>query len=206
MCIENHIKHYFGRHFINSNTVGSRAGRSYRAQTLIHWRESAKIKLHVCFPRCKMNSTQGKAMLSLCSVVSCCLLPLPSNRWILNRHSPLQRSFGGKSFRVRISSNLLAHSSTLINFGGARSKGFATLRNLSNLTFFDKIGLAKSVGFRFYSAIWRGESRISSRYLEITSISVIYSLTFSRKKELLIWLSCGFEPTHLCDPSHQRRL
>ena len=114
MCIENHIKHYFGRHFINSNTVGSRAGRSYRAQTLIHWRESAKIKLHVCFPRCKMNSSQGKAMLSLCSVVSCCLLPLPSYRWILNRHSPLQRSFGGKSFRVRISSNLLAHSSTLI--------------------------------------------------------------------------------------------
>ena len=28
MYIENHIKHYFGRHFINSNTVGSRVGRS----------------------------------------------------------------------------------------------------------------------------------------------------------------------------------
>ena len=38
-------------------------------------------------------------------------------------------------------------------FGGARSKGFATLRNVSKLTFFDKIGLVKSVGFRFYSAI-----------------------------------------------------
>ena len=38
-------------------------------------------------------------------------------------------------------------------FGGARSKGFATLRNVSKLTFFDKIGHAKSVGFRFYSAI-----------------------------------------------------
>ena len=38
-------------------------------------------------------------------------------------------------------------------FGGARSKGFATLRNVSKLTFFDKIGQAKSVGFRFYSAI-----------------------------------------------------
>ena len=38
-------------------------------------------------------------------------------------------------------------------FGGARSKGFATLRNVSKLTFFDKIGQAKSVVIRFYSAI-----------------------------------------------------
>ena len=38
-------------------------------------------------------------------------------------------------------------------FGGARSKGFATLRNESKLQFFDKFGQAKSVGFRFYSAI-----------------------------------------------------
>ena len=72
-------------------------------------------------------------------------------------------------------------------FGGARSKGFATLK----LQFFDKIGHAKSVGFRFYSAIWRSENRINSRYLEITSISLIYSLTFSRKKELLFWLPRG---------------
>ena len=57
--------------------------------------------------------------------------------------------------------------------------------------FWDKIGHSKSVGFRFYSAIWRSESRISSRYLEITSISLIYSLTYSRKKELLFWLSRG---------------
>ena len=42
-------------------------------------------------------------------------------------------------------------------FGGARSKGFATLRNVSKLPFFDKIGHAKSVGFRLYSAIWRSE-------------------------------------------------
>ena len=32
-------------------------------------------------------------------------------------------------------------------FGGVRSKGFATLRNVSKLPFFDKIGHAKSVGF-----------------------------------------------------------
>ena len=38
-------------------------------------------------------------------------------------------------------------------FGGVRSKGFATLRNVSKLPFFDKIRHAKSVGFRFYSAI-----------------------------------------------------
>ena len=37
-------------------------------------------------------------------------------------------------------------------FGGARSKGFATLRNVSKLQFFDKIGHVKSVGFRFYSS------------------------------------------------------
>ena len=38
-------------------------------------------------------------------------------------------------------------------FGGARSKGFATLRNESKLPFFDEIGHLKSVGFRFYSAL-----------------------------------------------------
>lgn len=35
----------------------------------------------------------------------------------------------------------------------ARSKGFATLRNVSKLTVFDMIGHAKSVDFRFYSGI-----------------------------------------------------
>ena len=74
-------------------------------------------------------------------------------------------------------------------FGGARIKGFATLRNVPKLLFFwEKIGHAKSVGFWFYSAIWRSESRISSR-LQVTSISLIYSLTYSA--------SPGFEPTHL---------
>ena len=38
-------------------------------------------------------------------------------------------------------------------FGGARSKGFATLRKVSKLQFFAKIGHAKSVGFRIYSVI-----------------------------------------------------
>ena len=44
-------------------------------------------------------------------------------------------------------------SNILYYFGGARSKGLATLRNVSKLQFFDKIGQAKSVGFRLYSAI-----------------------------------------------------
>ena len=74
--------------------------------------------------------------------------------------------------------------------GGARSKGFATLRNVSKLTFLARLGTQSLQVFGF---IWvfESESRISSRYLEITSISLIYSLTFSRKKELLFWLSRG---------------
>ena len=50
-------------------------------------------------------------------------------------------------------SDYLNFSKPSYYFGGARSKGFATLRNVSKLPFFDKIGHAKSVGFRFYSAI-----------------------------------------------------
>ena len=69
--------------------------------------------------------------------------------------------------------------------------------------FWYRIGHAESVGFRFYSAIWRSESRISWRYLEITSISLIYSLTFSRKKELLFWLSRGLN--RLTCVTHQIR-
>ena len=53
-------------------------------------------------------------------------------------------------------------------FGGAWSKGLA----MQSWHFWDKIGHAKSVGFRFYSAIWRSESRISSRYFKIASISL----------------------------------
>ena len=64
-------------------------------------------------------------------------------------------------------------------------------RKSQSCFFGDKIGHAKSVGFRSYSAIWRSESRIDSRYLEITSISLILSLTYSRKKELLFWLFRG---------------
>ena len=75
-------------------------------------------------------------------------------------------------------------------FGGARSKGFATLRNVSKLPFFDKIGHAKSAGFRFYSAI-RDHFDFFNSFEE---------------ERIIILASPGFEPTHLCDPSDQRRL
>ena len=42
------------------------------------------------------------------------------------------------------------------HFGGAQSKGLATRRNVSKLTFLNKIGHAQSVGFRFYLASLRG--------------------------------------------------
>ena len=77
--------------------------------------------------------------------------------------------------------------------GGARSKAVATLRNVAKLLFLDEIGHAKFVGIRFYSAILQNERRISSRYLEISSLLL--------KEERIIVLACpGFEPTHLCDP------
>ena len=59
-------------------------------------------------------------------------------------------------FFVEVSFVIMTPTSSLyvhFYFGGARSKGFATLRNASKLQFFDKIGQAKSVGFRLYSAI-----------------------------------------------------
>ena len=59
-------------------------------------------------------------------------------------------------------------------FGGARSKGLATLRNVPKLLFGNKIGHAKSVGFRLYSGIRRSESRFSLRCREINSISLLF--------------------------------
>ena len=100
-------------------------------------------------------------------------------RWLHHHNS--------RGFHVRLCKVKQSSTATTYYFE-AWSKGFATLRNVSKLPFFDKVGHARSVGFLFYWAIWRNESRISSRYLEITS-------TFT-----------GFEPTHLWDPSDQRRL
>ena len=71
--------------------------------------------------------------------------------------------------------------------GGARSKGFATLRNVSKLTFLARLGMQS---LQVFGIIWVFDE-VKAEYLEITSISLIYSLTYSRKKELLFWLSRG---------------
>ena len=55
--------------------------------------------------------------------------------------------------RTNFETHLIITVKSYYYFGEARSKGFATLRNVSKLQFFDKIGQAKSVGFRLYSAI-----------------------------------------------------
>ena len=46
-----------------------------------------------------------------------------------------------------------SHVPSRASYRGARSKGFATLRNVLKLQIFAKIGHAKSVGFRIYSLI-----------------------------------------------------
>ena len=62
-------------------------------------------------------------------------------------------------------------------FGGARSKGIATLRNVPK--FFFGTGLGKQ------------SLQILGLILEITSISLIYSLTYWKKKEILFGLFRG---------------
>ena len=116
-------------------------------------------------------------LLSYSVLLNCCIGKLNTSKLSISLHTEEKFSIVVAEFTFY--------------FGESRSKGFATLRNVSKLQCFAKIGHAKSVGFQIYSAIWRSESRISSRYLEITSISLIYSLTFSRKKELLFWLPRG---------------
>ena len=116
--------------------------------------------------------------------ISVLLINEPSGAWVGTSCTLLcMKIITSAEREVKDSRRSGMYQSCNFYFGGARSKGFATLRNVSKLQFFDKIGQTKSVGFRFYSAIRRTESRISSRYLEITSISLIYSVTFSRKKE-----------------------
>ena len=68
------------------------------------------------------------------------------------------------------------------HFDGAQSKGLATRRNVSKLTFLEQDWARAVCRFsvlfslpaweaRFYSAIWRSESRGSSRYLKVRDIS-----------------------------------
>ena len=58
------------------------------------------------------------------------------------------------------------HNIVPFYFGGARSKGFATLRNVSKLQFFGKIGHAKAVGFiRLFDEVRAELVRVISRSL-----------------------------------------
>ena len=92
-------------------------------------------------------------------------------------HDPLNDDF------VKVSDVKIDEDNVLFYYiGGARSKGFAMLRNVSKLTFLGQDWAGKVCRFSVFSAISRSESRISSRCLEITSISLIYSLTYSKKK------------------------
>ena len=77
-------------------------------------------------------------------------------------------------------------------FGGARSKGIATLRNVPELLFWDRIGRVKSADFGF-------NSRDHFDFLDL-----FFNLL--EKERNIIWALPGFEPTHLCDPSDQKRL
>ena len=90
-------------------------------------------------------------------------------------------------------------------FGGVRSKGFATLRNASKLPFFDKIRHAKSVGFGFIRLF----DEVRAELVRDTSRSLRFFylfFNFFEEERIIILASPGFEPTHLCDPSGQRRL
>ena len=87
-------------------------------------------------------------------------------------------------------------------FGGARSKVFATLRNVSKLQFFDKIGHAKSVGFRFIRLFDEVRAEISRDHFDFFDLF----FNFFEEERIIILAFPGFEPTHLCDPSDQRRL
>ena len=59
----------------------------------------------------------------------------------------------------------------------------------------------------FWDKIWRSESRISSRYLDWDHFD-FFDLFFNlfEEERIVILAFPGFEPTHLCDPSDQRRL
>ena len=80
--------------------------------------------------------------------------------------------------------NLLQHTianndTLFITWGEHKVKDSRLSEMSSKLLFWDKSS------FLFESAFWRSESGITSRYLEITSSSLNYSLTYSRKKKLL---------------------
>ena len=91
-----------------------------------------------------------------------------------------------------------------IYFGTARSKGFATLRNVSMLTFLGQDWARKVCRF---SVLFGYLTKRDPNLFEIDHFD-LYDLFFNLLKEerIIILAFPGFEPTHLCDPSDQRRL
>ena len=88
-----------------------------------------------------------------------------------------------------------------IYFGGARSKGFAMLRNVPKLLFWDKIGHAKSFrqnpwvfGLnRLFDEVRAELVRDISRSLRVLWFILVFFL-----EERIIILTCpGFEPAHV---------
>ena len=133
----------------------------------LHCSLFAKIfQVHLSLTKWANNGNQLSFMLELWFVTSACT-------WWKQ---------AGCAQTARAEKQPLIYSYLCFYFGAALGKGFATLRNLLKCPFWDKIGNAVFIGLQFYSVIV-SESPICSTYVEITSISLI----FSGKKDLLFW-------------------
>ena len=75
-----------------------------------------------------------------------------------------------------------------------------TLRNVSKLTFFDKTGHAN---FVFFIGLF-DEVRAELVRDHFDFFDLFFN--FFEEERIIILVFPGFEPTHLCDPSDQRRL
>ena len=58
----------------------------------------------------------------------------------------------------------------------------------------------------FGTGLGKQSLQILGLILEITSISLDLFFNLLEKERNIIWAFPGFEPTHLCDPSDQKRL
>ena len=114
---------------------------------------------------------------------------------------PRQRRDDVFQFGVWLTLPILVLLQKRIITSAERQVSHSRRSGMSQICFFGgEIGHGKFEGIRLYSAIWRSERLVSSRYLEISSISLLL------EEERKIVLACpGFEPTHLCDPWDQMR-
>lgn len=87
--------------------------------------------------------------------------------------------------------NIAINDTVFITWGEHKVKDSRRSEMSSKLLFWDKSS------FLFESAISRSESGITSRYFEISSSSLNYSLIYWRKKKLLFLACPGFESIYL---------